>query len=397
MLVITDALHSLLEQRKKMWAFLHEPAPRLRWVDLSVDTMDADEFLPVPWNLFADKAPLLTEFRMDRYKFWTDASWIPNLCDVTFYSDFHPSEALEAVQRMPRLQYLDVSIGIGTVDYRGPVITLPRLKTPGLHARDFVNAGTFLQRIAPSADRCLYLRVYRHEPLPVPGEYEEYEATAAKHIIPYFSLNPPSVVTFIVDDVISSFYGDCSFVRRRTPKPQVFGISFHTLFLPSSLLMKQISTSKCFSQVTELHLRTASDWDFLAPPFDFDQLKLATILSAFSSLKTFSTIDEILHSLLKEPTTTTTLFPGLTTLQVYEPSKPGAPAKEPPHQRFLAFRKAIGRPLSVFKMSFRSTPYVRMNEVYNLDYLEVEHAGLLVKWKIIEDPLSGMEEYLRCY
>ncbi|KAF9556096.1 hypothetical protein CPC08DRAFT_107591 [Agrocybe pediades] len=115
MLVVTDALHSILEQRKKMWAFLHEPAPRLRWVDLSVDTMDADEFLPVPWNLFADKAPLLTEFRMDRYKFWTDASWIPNLCDVTFYSDFHPSEALEAVQGMPHLQYLDVSIGIDTI------------------------------------------------------------------------------------------------------------------------------------------------------------------------------------------------------------------------------------------------------------------------------------------
>ncbi|KAF9560117.1 hypothetical protein CPC08DRAFT_762905 [Agrocybe pediades] len=151
MLVVIESPH-YLEHRKKMWDFLHRPAPRLQWVDLKLWFEDT-EFLSR--LLFADNAPLLTDFRIGNIrKFSTDTSWISNLCDVRFTYAFHPSEILEALRRIPRLKYLEVFIGNGAVDYRGPMIILPRLRMLQFHAGNFTHAGTFLQHIAPSADRC---------------------------------------------------------------------------------------------------------------------------------------------------------------------------------------------------------------------------------------------------
>ncbi|KAF9551912.1 hypothetical protein CPC08DRAFT_714975 [Agrocybe pediades] len=202
-------------------------------------------------------------------------------------------------------------------------------------------------------------------PFPDNGEYlNEYEAVIAKHFIPYSLLHLPSVVTFAVtDDIFTLGFGGQGFVpgHPAAPERQVHYITLHTPSLPSSLLMEKFYSSGC----------------------------------SFSSLKTFSTNDVILHALLRLPSSlTATMFPVLTTLQMSNPNtpQPRTDSEEPPHHRFLQFRKVVGRPLTVFEISFPKPHMDVESPSYNMEYLEV-HSGLLFKWKIAGE---GPEQY-RCY
>ncbi|KAF9556094.1 hypothetical protein CPC08DRAFT_711489 [Agrocybe pediades] len=230
-------------------------------------------------------------------------------------------------------------------------------------------------------------------PFPDNGEYlNEYEAVVAKHFMPYSSLHLPTVVTFAVtDDIFTLGFGGQGFVpgHPAAPERRVHYITLHTPSLPSSLLMEKFYSSAWFSQVTELDFGT---WYF---SFDFNQLEIVPTLSSFSSLKTFSTNDVILHALLRLPSSlTATLFPVLTTLKMSNPNtpQPRTDSEEPPHHRFLQFRKVIGRPLSVFEISFPKPHVDKESPSYNMEYLEV-HSGLLFRWKIAGE---GTEQY-RCY
>ncbi|KAF9556080.1 hypothetical protein CPC08DRAFT_765475 [Agrocybe pediades] len=213
------------------------------------------------------------------------------------------------------------------------------------------------------------------------GQYEQYEAAAAKYLVPYLSQHPPSALTFFVNPV------DCGFTDLVSPPLEPyrrrFGIFLCTSFLSSSLLMKQLNNSACWSAVRELELQV------MAPStFDFGlQPGIVSTFTAFSSVTTLSTVDDALHLLLQEPSITSTLLPALAILRISEPHTEGE--DPPPHHRFLQFRREIGKPISVLKMSFTLW---RVAEDINMDYLE-EHSGLLVEWHF-GDEGPGPEQYM---
>ncbi|KAF4613115.1 hypothetical protein D9613_010857 [Agrocybe pediades] len=334
-----DRTQSLLEQQKKMWAFLHKPAPRLRWIDLRLDMRKSDDLMPQ--HLFADNAPLLTDFSIsntnEAYEFPTHASWIPNLCAVTFSAGIATRDVLKALKTMPRLVFLKV-LHIGptrAADYRGRTIVLPRLAELQFTG-DFLTASAILQRITPSHDYCLQVSVRQTVGIPfqAPGsrKYQRYEAAVAKHVMPYLSLHPPSMVVFHADYNNTAFLSNFGDARNH----RFFQISFYSPFLHTSPLVKKFSNSACFSQVKALRSRS---W---AACFESDRPGIISVFNAFSSLQTFSTIDPVLRSLLKEPSGTASLFPALITLHIFDPMRPGKPGTEwenPSHQSFLQLRK----------------------------------------------------------
>ncbi|KAF9551910.1 hypothetical protein CPC08DRAFT_309440 [Agrocybe pediades] len=367
-----------LECQKKMWSFLLEPAPRLRWFNFSL-SYRSDTLLP--GCLFADNAPLLTDFYICRYscKFSTHSSWTTNLCSVTFSTAFTVDEVLMALPGMSRLVYLGVHIG----QYRSqssrwfarPTVILPRLRTLDVCGY-YGSAGTILQCITPSADcRISVIHEHMHDDFdlePDRREYEEYEAAVAKFIAPCLSLHPPLAVVFYIGYINTSVFYDVHGV----PDLRFFRISLHTPFVPSSFLMKEISNSAYSSQVRELRLRTWDGDDFGFPPL---APVSESILLAFPCVTTLCTSDDVLHSLLEDPSIAASVLPALTILKISYPHLPNPgnfKEEEPPHHRYLRLCRAIGRPLSVLEISF---PFSLIEEFYNMDYLE-EHVGLLVKW-----------------
>ncbi|KAF4613358.1 hypothetical protein D9613_010841 [Agrocybe pediades] len=427
-------------QRMK-WAFLQEPAPCLRWFGLSARVLNICKLLPE--HLFAGNAPLLTDFRIYRdsegkykYKFSTQASWIPNLSAVTFSEEFTVAEVLNALRKMPRLQYLSLYVksssgsaadfrgsmmflpalrtlhclhrdpsSAGAViqcitpsadcaaDFRGSMVILPKLRMVHMHG-DLSSAGTVLQSIMPSTDCCLRVEVDRYVPLPALApvghrlEYQRYEAMVAKYLIPYFSLHPPSSVVFYFGRESCRFYD--GHVAQQSPNYQ-FLFSQYTRYLPSSSLMEEFNDFTSFSQVRILHLKTSQGEPFILKELGALSIRVG---DSFRLITTLSAEEWILHSLvLQEPSITATrsLFPALTTLLVPDLSGtkhvPNFELVVPPHQQFIQLRKAIGRPLSVLEIPPTSPAIWKGHDMAHLDV----HIGLLVKWKFSgKDP----EEYV---
>ncbi|KAF9551906.1 hypothetical protein CPC08DRAFT_714970, partial [Agrocybe pediades] len=381
---------ALLEDQKATWSFLLKPAPRLRWFYFilrsyyygypSLGTESGPPLLTGP--IFKDSAPLLTDFHISSPAYFTfsiQAPWIPNLCAVKFSTNFTMEEVLMALQRMPRLAELAVDIGPKTlIGWQGPDITLPRLRSLDLRG-ELCSAGTILQHITPSTDCGIAVVELEHPKTYIPdanyAEYAQYETALAKYVVPCLSQHLPSAVVFNINYITTALWDvrDSVSDGRRS-----FHVSLHTPFLSSSLLMKELGSCTYTSQIRELIVRTNG------PPI-FDQLGLISILTAFPSITTLSTVDVIIRSLLKDSSITATVLPVLTTLKISYQYVPKLRKEEEPHHRFLQFRRAIGRSLSVFEIifipSFGGT-------FYDMDYLE-EHIGLVVKWGIEgEDTLS---------
>ncbi|KAF9556082.1 hypothetical protein CPC08DRAFT_107412 [Agrocybe pediades] len=380
---------SLLE-KQKIWAFLQEPAPHLRWIDLTLYDHDADKFLPS--HLFSNNAPRLTDFcimctESDKFNLvsMADASWTSNLCAISISWEITTKEVLAALRRMPRLAHLGVSCssdGPLAVDCREPQVLLPRLTR--LQVSGYLSGvGAILQHITPSADCCLSVSLSESEDmelseLPDHGQllYEQYEAAVAKYLLPYISQHPPSTVRFGLDRVVS-FFG-CF------PSREHLGVSLYTPFLSSSSLLQQLNGSSCWSGVSDLRLNVydgeESEYNRSALYFG-PCLGIVPTLRALSSITTLSTCDDGLHVLLQEPSITATLFPALTVLKInfdlWAQEHP-AELEEWPHHRFLRLRREIGRPLSIFKTSLSKESLV--NEDLDLDYLE-EHVGLIFEWQ----------------
>ncbi|KAF9551911.1 hypothetical protein CPC08DRAFT_309453 [Agrocybe pediades] len=376
-----------LEQQQRMWAFLREPAPLLRWINLSLHPSDSRKLLPA--CLFADSAPLLREFHVTSspYKFSTQASWIPNLSTVTFSKDFTAEEVHKALQAMRRLQYLSLYVNgnrlrIANHDFRGSMVILPKLKMLRCLFVDFARAGTVLESITPSTDCCLHVEADPYVPVVYPhdSEHQRYEAIVAKYLVPHFSLHPPSFVVFNFGRETSHFYD--GHVAQQPPNRRFF-FSQYTRYLPSSLLINNLSASSCLSQVRILQMKTSG------APFKLEELGIPSICSFFPFITTFCALEWILHSLLQEPLITAALFPALTTLRVPDIPRPeyGAFSGEPPHQQFIQLRKAIGRPLSILEIPSTS---LAIEGRHNMAHLDV-HIGLLVKWKF---PGKDPEEYV---
>ncbi|KAF4613117.1 hypothetical protein D9613_010855 [Agrocybe pediades] len=388
MLLITDWTLSdgsarSLEQQQKMWTFLREPAPHLRWIMLSMCSPDSQKFLPT--GLFADNAPLLSDLCISntRYKFPTQASWIPNLSAVTFSDGFAVEEVLDALRKMPRLQYLKLYVNGSRLGVAGgSMIILPKLKMLHCLFVDFSRAGALLQDITPSTDCCLHAEVGPYAPPVYPhhSQHQRYEAVVAKYLVPHFSLHPPSFVVFEFGREISRVYDGHLYQQ---PPNRGFFFSLHTSYVPSCSLIKNLSASSCFSQVRSLQMRT------FGAPFKLEELGIASFCSTFPFITTFSALEWILHALLQEPSTTATLFPALTTLQVPDIPRPehGAFSGEPPHQQFIQLRKALGRPISVLEIPCTSPAIEARLDMSHLDV----HIGLMVKWKF---PGKDPEEYV---
>ncbi|KAF4612993.1 hypothetical protein D9613_010820 [Agrocybe pediades] len=96
-----------LDLQQEMWAFMKEPAPQLCRIQVKQDNPLTSGLPTSP--LFGDDAPLLKDFSM-KHKFPTNVSWICNLSSISFPSTFNMDEVLTTLWRMPRLEYLSLSV-----------------------------------------------------------------------------------------------------------------------------------------------------------------------------------------------------------------------------------------------------------------------------------------------
>ncbi|KAF4613191.1 hypothetical protein D9613_010884 [Agrocybe pediades] len=242
-----------------------------------------------------------------------------------------------------------------------------------------------LENISPSRECCLYIggppieHYLQWEPAPSSDEYEQYETSVIKHIIPYFAAHPPSRALLRLH-----FYRHCiSLEQGRVAHISNWRwcIPFYVpLLSPSLLVLKALASSASLSLVHELET-----W----PQFQDAPLAVTSLLALFPSLKTLRILtDSVLELLLqRDPisTGTDTIFPLLSTLKVQWPSRERVDDGELAHQRFLKHRRATGKPISVFEpIPWTTYP------LPDMDYLE-EHTGLLVRWPTA----GGMKEY-RC-
>ncbi|KAF4613360.1 hypothetical protein D9613_010849 [Agrocybe pediades] len=340
-------------------------APHLQWINLCPLT-ESRKYMP-GGRLFGDNAPLLRDFSISASRFRTDASWLPNLSSVTFYDCFTLEDVLVSLQRMPQLSSLT------DVDLRGNA----------LNEVATLNAVAILQRITPSPDCCLAMDGPYKRPLPAldPGKNEEYEKAVEAYLVPFLSLHPPSCVSFFLNaDMLHIIDSHPPDLDHRN-----FIIMLYTPLLHFSSLIKELVNSACFSHIVMLDLEISSDYSFDDPA----NVAITATLAAFTNVKTLLASEHTLRLLLKQPSITSTLFPALFTLQISYPQsrKPGQEeSSEPPHQRFLKLRRAVGRPISVLELKTGSVPC----RAGNMEYLE-EHAGLLVKWS---SKRVGITEYV---
>ncbi|KAF9537451.1 hypothetical protein CPC08DRAFT_717694 [Agrocybe pediades] len=343
-----------LALQQKRWAFMKEPAPQLRRIEIQESSSISG--LPTA-SFFADDAPLLEDFSIQwRHKFPTNTSWLSNLSSVTFSSSFTMDEVLMALPRMPRLIYLSVSMDRDTPPQKEPKVVLPNLRmlyTEG----DRQSICILLQCITPSPDCCLAMRRFlESRPAEDNGENPQFENAVKSYIMPYFALHPPSALTFSIGGGVLVLQDYISW-DPRNPWVRCFCIVLDIPDpLPSSILIKELCRSPWVPYITKF------DLDAHGHPEYPDGLNNVAVISALdalsSSATTLDTNIDTLRELLERPLSyTSTLFPNLTTLNLdSELRYPPVPVEgEPPHHEFLKLRKAIGRPVSVLDLGFSRT------------------------------------------
>ncbi|KAF4613355.1 hypothetical protein D9613_010865 [Agrocybe pediades] len=375
-LVIIDSNHGL--DRQKRWAFLKEPAPQLRAIDIEQTFVPSGDSCP-----FTDDAPLLREYSVTGIgcRFPTNASWLPNLTSVAFSEHYTTEGILTVLQRMPQLVYLAVTTWDETP--HRPHLPSGKVILPKLKILEMDNTGTVLKAtpilecIAPSSDCCLHTTGYILDGRSQGNEeYEQYENAVRSYVVPYLLLHPPSALNLCITRG-SFILADAAFPSSRILDrwwPRHFRIVLKTPSLPSSLLMKELISSPWFSLVSKLEL---SLQELNHVPYD-NQVNVSYIftLNALSSITTLRTDDETLAQLIQHPQSSivSSLFPALITLELFPAcAMPGVVEANPPHHEFLKMRKAIGRPISVLDLGTLT------DGENDMDYLD-EHSGLLVRW-----------------
>ncbi|KAF4611989.1 hypothetical protein D9613_004446 [Agrocybe pediades] len=383
-------MHHWTRKKEMEWAFLAEPAPQLHKIRILTSRWQNHM---LPSCLFADDAPQLKDFSIFQmeYEFPKNASWLQNLTCVSFSEAFTTEKVLTALQGMPKLVSLAISLGSRRQIHQGlaPKVVLPKLRMLEMYG-EIINATTILKSITPLPDCCLCTPQTRRVgfgSLTLTTDdndlYEQYEQAVKPYIFSYFSLYPPSSMVFYLTPYTSQGYPVIlNLMTSRVDRwGRSFNIALDVSFLPTSSLMKELVTSTWISHVDTfglwLHGSLLHRVDFLA---DDSVNGIISAMAAFSSSATAFQTDEYSLRRLVKPAVlsiaSATLFPALTTLEIACPPMRGrAPdEEEPAHHEFLKLRRQIGRPISVLDLSTLS------DEVGDMSYLE-EHTGLLVRWK----------------
>ncbi|KAF9556087.1 hypothetical protein CPC08DRAFT_752711 [Agrocybe pediades] len=366
------------------WAFLKAPAPKLSRIRISMPYDTRKRIMPA--ILFKNDAPCLEDFRIldFPYKIPTNTSWLPHLTSVALSEAFTTEKMFAALEAMPQLVYLTVKIWNEIRHLPARKVVLPNLRMLETNG-DALNATPILQWVAPSSDCCLSTWGRLRTPIQADEEYEQYESAVKSYVVPYFSLHPPSILrlhlgtgNLILEDALRS-------PKHLIRRPRHFYIMLDTHSLPSSLLVKELVSSKWSSLVSKLVLSV----DFIdATAYNPLRASYIYVLQAFSSpsITTLHTGDSDLFRLLEivGPDILSSLFPNLITLGLKFLSKSRGPETEFPHQQFLRLRRETGRPISVLDLSDL------WDKKKDMGYLE-EHTGLLVRWKA-ED--GRVDEYV---
>ncbi|KAF4613119.1 hypothetical protein D9613_010851 [Agrocybe pediades] len=363
----------LLLDRQPMWAFLEESAPQLESFRSFKGIFD------------------------QTYKFPINASWLRNLSSVAFPHTCTPKEILNALRRMPELvsltvfnpfpNYSEISVHPGY-----PHIILPKLRMLALRGNPRT-VGILLEYIQPSAD--CSITITRLIDISMAGEdnweeYEKYEKSLTVHIVPYFSLHPPSTVRlhFISNKWRSALSLESYSAIGSDGLVSDDRRSIIELPFPWSPVIYKLIASASFSRVTTLRIPSSRSGDESA-----SASLLVHLLKFFNSVTTFSANDAVLYCLLQRPEKTSALFPALVTLEVIrlflkEHNVWGEGVVAEPHEQFLKLRKEIGRPISILDLR----PLSQLPR--DRDNLEWEHPGLLVRWsRMIANGERRTEEY----
>ncbi|KAF4613272.1 hypothetical protein D9613_010852 [Agrocybe pediades] len=372
-----------LADGQKRWAFLKEPAPQLQRICITMSSPMDEAYLPPARTLFSNNAPpLLRHFAVsDRIPQILSRR---NLSSLSLSSKIPTEEFLKMLQEMPELLSLKISGDLISKPNQEACarVILPKLRMLFFGGGvSFLTAGTILQSITPSSDCCLCAPL-ESERLLDSGEYKQYETGLATFVLPYLSLHPPlSAVTLTLRNSCVVLQSGPAFVITFSARPP-------SVSSPAPLL-KVLICSGAFSNVSTV--RVENTWS--TSPQDFIHI----FPEAFPSATTLIATDDIIQTLLQlDRNRMSTLLPSLVTLEVrngtYSPGDHGV--KESPHEQFLKLRKDLGLPLSVLNLGF-----IVNNFPVDLDYFELEHPGLLVKWslKFVSEfkGNSNFEEY-RC-